>query len=288
LDTFDRHWKTDIHDSLHFLAPPEAWRQLNEETTAKVVTLRQSPQPWSPGLVTEVNEAGRRLNESLRQQTMALLDRGQIPAVFGGDHSSPFGQMQAVWSQWSSSPSGSLGLLHLDAHHDLRQAYEGFFYSHASIIYNAHQLFEGKVNIYSLGIRDFAHSEWLFGEECRNQFTVYDDLFHGEWLNGRSFSDWLDAFLMPLPGALYLSIDIDGFSPDLCPHTGTPVLGGWSFPAFVQLLRGIVASGRRIVAFDLCEVGVDPQGGEWDLNVGARVLYQLCLATLMSQQGTRR
>ena len=80
---------------------------------------------------------------------------------------------------------------------------------------------------------------------------------------------------------VYVSFDIDGLSPDNCPHTGTPVPGGLSFREAVYLLAAVVESGREIVGFDLCEVGPS-RDGEWDANVGARVLYKLCNLTLKS------
>jgi agmatinase len=83
---------------------------------------------------------------------------------------------------------------------------------------------------------------------------------------------------------VYVSFDIDGLDPALCPHTGTPVVGGLSFPEASGLLRTLVESGRRIVGFDLNEVAPDPEDrSEWDGNVGARVLYKEIGFALRSQ-----
>jgi len=82
--------------------------------------------------------------------------------------------------------------------------------------------------------------------------------------------------LEPLPAEVYVSFDIDGLDPSLCPHTGTPVPGGLSFQEAVYLVAAVVRSGRRLVGFDLVEVAPDPAGGEWDGNVAARLLYKLC------------
>lgn len=81
---------------------------------------------------------------------------------------------------------------------------------------------------------------------------------------------------------MYISFDIDGLCPDLCPHTGTPVPGGLTYQEAVYLLVMLTQSGREIVGFDLCEVAPDPDGtDEWDANVGARMLYKLCNLTLL-------
>ena len=77
-----------------------------------------------------------------------------------------------------------------------------------------------------------------------------------------------------LPEHVFLSFDIDGLDPKLCPHTGTPVQGGFETTEVFYLLKKLLQSGRRIVGFDLNEVGVSQD--EWDENVGARVLYKLC------------
>jgi agmatinase len=89
---------------------------------------------------------------------------------------------------------------------------------------------------------------------------------------------------------VYVSFDIDGLDPALCPHTGSPVPGGLSFHEASYLVGEVARSGRRIVGFDLVEVVPDPNGSEWDANVGARLLYKLIGWTLVSQdeQRTRR
>ncbi len=77
-----------------------------------------------------------------------------------------------------------------------------------------------------------------------------------------------------LPPKVYISIDIDGLDPTLCPNTGTPVPGGLQYEEMIYLLNMIKESGKQIIGFDLCEVS--PGNSDWDGNVGARVLFQLC------------
>jgi agmatinase len=69
-------------------------------------------------------------------------------------------------------------------------------------------------------------------------------------------------------------MDVDGLSPSFCPGTGTPVPGGLSFSQIRFLLNTLAKTDREIIGFDLNEVAPSPQG-EWDGNVGARLLYQL-------------
>jgi agmatinase len=86
---------------------------------------------------------------------------------------------------------------------------------------------------------------------------------------------------------VWVSFDIDGLDPRLCPHTGTQVPGGLDFAEAVYLLREVVRSGRTIVGFDLDEVAPGPGGDEWDGNIGARLLYKLIGLALASQGRAR-
>ena len=73
-----------------------------------------------------------------------------------------------------------------------------------------------------------------------------------------------------LPEKVYVSFDIDGLDPALCPSTGTPVPGGLTFQQAAYLLKRVVLAGTTIIGFDLNEVAPGPDGDEWDANVGAR------------------
>jgi agmatinase len=77
-----------------------------------------------------------------------------------------------------------------------------------------------------------------------------------------------------LPENVHISFDIDGLDPKLCPHTGTPVPGGFEFHEITYLLSELAKSKKKIISFDLNEVG--PGKNDWDGNVGARMLFHLC------------
>jgi len=72
-----------------------------------------------------------------------------------------------------------------------------------------------------------------------------------------------------------VSFDIDGLDPKLCPNTGTPVAGGFEFEQAAYLIEAVVKSGRKIIGMDLNEVAPG-ENGEWDANVGARMLLRMC------------
>ncbi len=230
--------------------------------------------------VAEVDRLGEELNAWVYDKVKALLEGGKLAGVVGGDHSSPLGAIRAV-----AERHPGLGILHFDAHADLRRAYEGFRWSHASIMYNVLADVPGVARLVQVGVRDYSDEEEAFIGDNRERVTTYfdPDLRRGLF-DGESWSRIALRIVASLPRDVYVSFDIDGLDPALCPHTGTPVLGGLSFPEATALLRLVVESGRRIVGFDLSEVAPDPRGGEWDGNVGARVLYKLIGFALLSRR----
>ena len=225
-----------------------------------------------------VNEASATLNTSVYEKSIEQLSKGKFVGVVGGDHSSPLGLIKAL----SDTQKERFGILHVDAHHDLRKAYEGFIYSHASIFYNAMNECDKISNLVQFGIRDSSNEEaqtlinYGYKGAC-----LYDTDMQQQLAWGVSLENVFSPYINQLPQNVYLSIDIDGLEPLNCPNTGTPVPSGFRYGELEHLIFMVVRSGRNIIGFDLCEVG-DSENG-WDANVGSRVLYQLCGALLASQ-----
>ncbi|MBF5044214.1 agmatinase family protein [Aggregicoccus sp. 17bor-14] len=219
----------------------------------------------------EVNALCERMNEAVYRATREWLQKGKRVGVLGGDHSVPFGAIRAHAEKYPG-----LGLLHLDAHADLRNAYEGFQWSHASIFHNVMERIPGVAKLVQVGIRDLGEAEHDYIEQSKGRVKTYFDaqLQHARF-EGTPWNRQVDEIVSHLPQHVYLTFDIDGLDPVLCPHTGTPVPGGLSFPEVNALIAGVVRSGRTIVGFDLDEVAPDAEGGEWDGNVGARLLYKM-------------
>jgi len=167
----------------------------------------------------------------------------------------------------------SFGILQIDAHMDLREAYEGFTYSHASIFYNALKLPQVE-QLVQVGIRDFCDEELNLVNNSDGRVKVfYDHDIKDSAFNGIQWDSYCEEIIDELPDKVYLSFDIDGLDPKLCPNTGTPVPGGLSFREAIYLIKKVVESGRTIIGADLCEVA--GQGHSWDGNVGARILYKM-------------
>lgn len=225
----------------------------------------------------EVNKGCAEMVEWVKAETAKRLKEGKKVGLLGGDHSTPLGFMQALEAR-----HGSFSILQIDAHADLRDAYEGFDYSHASIMFNALKL-KGVERLVQVGIRDYcrAEADLIQHSEGRIFTLFYEDIAQAK-AEGSSFSGMAKKAVEKLGQKVYISFDIDGLDPRYCPHTGTPVPGGLEFDEAVYLLREVINSGREIVGFDLNEVA--PGDDEWDANVGARMLFHLCHLMLLSEK----
>lgn len=218
----------------------------------------------------EVNEGGYFLNHWVEQQTRALLEKGKLVALLGGDHSTPLGYMKAIGEK-----HGEFGILQIDAHCDLRVSYEGFVYSHASIIYNALNEIPQLTKVVQAGIRDYSQGEWEYIKENPDRISTYFDRdIRVRQYEGETFKSITEEIISKLPEKVYISFDIDGLDPKLSPNTGTPVQGGFETEQVFYLFNKLQQSGKKIIGFDLSEVSTSENG--WDANVGARILFKLC------------
>jgi agmatinase len=218
----------------------------------------------------EVNAGGNFLNEWVYEQTKDLLDAGKLVALLGGDHSTPLGYFKAI-----AEKHGDFGILQIDAHCDLRVAYENFKYSHASVMYNALEEIPQLKKLVQVGIRDYCEEEWNYIENNKERIaTFFDKDIKERQYGGNTWQSIADDIVSNLPQKVFISFDIDGLDPKLCPHTGTPVQGGFETEQIFYLFKKVLQSGRELVGFDLNEVGVSQD--EWDENVGARCLFKLC------------
>jgi len=225
----------------------------------------------------KVNAYSERMNEWVYLQTRVLLDAEKMPVILGGDHSVPFGAMRAYAEKYPG-----LGILHLDAHADLRDSYEGFTWSHASIFHNVITKIGGVDKLVQVGVRDLSNAESAMIDASEGRIvTFFDSDLAMRKEEGTPWAEIADEIIGALPEDIYLSWDIDGLDPTLCPSTGTPVPGGLSWNEAIGLMRAIVRAGKRIVGLDLCEVS--PGDTEWDANVGARLLYKMIGFALLSR-----
>jgi agmatinase len=229
--------------------------------------------------VARVDALSREVNEHVYRAVRGELERGKLVAVLGGDHSAPYGGIRAI-----AEAHPGVGILHVDAHADLREAYEGFEHSHASIMHNVTKDLSGVARLVQVGIRDLAEAEHTAIRASGGRIvTFFDHEIAARRFDGEPWRAQTARMIEALPQKVWVSFDIDGLDPTLCPHTGTPVPGGLSFQEATALIAAVARSGRKIVGVDLNEVVPGGDGDEWDGNVGARILYKMIGWMIVSQ-----
>lgn len=289
IDLYDLQTNSEPYNAGLYMQKPlqniYKWNKAAREKVEKI-TAKLNPEDEHPKLTTlhhSVNKLSNQLNTWVYNETKKILSQKKICALVGGDHSIPFGALQAV-----SEYEKNFGILHFDAHFDLRRAYQGFTHSHASIMYNALENFSEIKKIVHVGIRDFSLEEFEYHKSTDGRSLVFFDTHIQEKkLSGESFSSVSDEIVRQLPDRFWVSFDIDGLDPQFCPNTGTPVPGGLHYYESLYIISRAVSSGKTLLGFDLVEVS-PPRNkkdtSEWDANVGMRLLYQISAWCLRSQK----
>jgi agmatinase len=218
----------------------------------------------------DINEGGELLNKWVYEQTSDLLKQEKMVGVIGGDHSATYGFVKALADHYES-----FGILQIDAHCDLRKSYQGFKYSHASVMYNVLEEIPAVSKIVQAGIRDFCEEEWNYISNNNHKIiTYFDQAIKERQYEGETWKNIAEDIVSQLPEFVYISFDIDGLDPKLCPHTGTSVYGGFEAGQVLYLFKKIVESGRKLIGFDLVEIGSGDS--VQDANVGAHLLWKMC------------
>jgi len=201
-----------------------------------------------------VGNSPEELVNEVYNKTDEILSDGKFPVIIGGNHTVSIGSVKAISDHYDD-----LTVLQLDAHADMRQAYEGSPLNHACAMARITEM----VPAVQLGIRSMSEDELPFVREDRIFYS--HDLFHDKTLYKKA----LDL----LTGNVYITIDLDVFDPSLMPSTGTPEPGG---PAYYELMHflKIVAGERNVVGFDVVEMCPSPVNKTPDF-VAAKVIYQL-------------
>lgn len=279
LDLYDRELGSLYDAPIVMADAPKEVRSWNDEARPLALTVLEA------GGITDKNrkaaervkQLGDQLNALVYREMKKIHEEGKVPGLVGGDHSTPLGAIKAA-----VEAHPGLGILHIDAHSDSRHSFEDLQFSHGSIMRNVMETTPVK-KLVQVAIRDFCKEEMEFIRSNSGRMTTFfDEDLAAAKAQGKSWQSLCDAIVKELPKEVYVSWDIDGLDPSLCPHTGTPVPGGLSWNEALLLLKTIVKSGRRIVGFDLIEVS--PGDDEWDANVGARLLFKLCGWTLKVQE----
>jgi len=191
-----------------------------------------------------------------------LLDDGKVPVGLGGEHLVSWPVIREVYAKYPD-----LKIIHIDAHADLREQYEGEPLSHSTPIRKAANLIGGK-NVYQFGIRSGMREEFAWGRENVN-FFPFDVL------------EPLKSVLSDFEGKpVYVTIDIDVLDPSAAPGTGTAEAGGITSKELLGAVHAIAGSGANIVGFDLVEVAPIYDPTEQTPIVAAKLIREMLLGFL--------
>lgn len=203
--------------------------------------------------------------ERLAKRTEAAIKAGKIPVTLGGEHSLTYGAVMGVMRALNQP----VGLIQIDAHADLRVAYQGEKHSHASVM---HLLAEEGVRLAQFGVRALCQQE-VDSRAANNIFHVdAEDLVTGN----------IHAINLPedFPDLVYVSYDVDGLDPAFMPATGTPVPGGLNYFQSLHLVEHALKT-RKCVGLDVVELAPDGNAA-WDFTA-AQITYRLMAAAQKSQ-----
>ncbi len=192
--------------------------------------------------------------KSVYNSTLKYINDGKFVVLLGGEHSVSIGSINAHAESFKD-----ISILHLDAHSDRRDSYEGSKYSHASVMARAKEVTD---SIVSVGIRSMDSSE-------RDSFNKADMFYASDM---RKNKDWIKKVLTRLRKNVYITIDLDFFDPSIMPATGTPEPGGAGWYDALDLFES-VSSKKNIVGFDLVELC--PSSDKAPDFLAAKLIYKL-------------
>lgn len=227
-------------------------------------------------LLKKIDDCSVVLNNWVIKMTQEALRDGKIPAFLGGCHGSMYGGIKA-----SAEYHEEETLFQFDAHKDLRKAFEGAQFSHASIMYNILENVPQIKKLISVGIRSYGLDETDYVDSHPDRIKIFYDSDLRKILDeGKSWSEYLVPMMVERieTKKVHLTFDIDVFDPSLCPSTGTPVPGGLSMWQAKTLINEI-ARKKEIVSFDLNEVVPKTRV---DMLTGAEIWYHLYVETMRS------
>ncbi len=175
--------------------------------------------------------------ENIANAVTKILKAGSMPVVLGGEHTVTYGVIKG----YLDAGITDFGVVQIDAHADLRDAYEDDKLSHASVM---KRLVDLDIPLYQLGIRAFCEEEIATREKHGVYFQDADELVPNN----------IQSITLPesFPKNVFFTVDIDGIDPSVFPSTGTPVPGGLSWYQTLNLFES-VAKQRNIIGFDIME-----------------------------------
>ncbi len=200
------------------------------------------PVDWDVRLLDAVEDVGLqsigKVLGKIREAAQNHYRKHSFVVALGGEHTLTIPLVRAAKAVF-----GPLGVLHIDAHADLRSRYLGRSLSHACVLHHVRRISARTV---SVGIRSLSRQE---AERIDNERIR---VFRAHEIANTSDAGWIERVVSALPPVVYLTVDVDGFDPSVFPGAGTPEPGGLSWHQGLALLRHVFTR-RRVVAADIVE-----------------------------------
>jgi agmatinase len=227
-----------------------------------------NPVAISPGAMVEAIE-----------EVVAELLSGKKPpevlGVLGGEHSSSAGVVRGLARARSAK---DLVAVHVDAHADMRDEYEGSPFSHACAARRIVEI----CPVFQVGIRNLSSGEALFLRSCKTAQTVYSEASSDP---GGDFLKDLAKFVQNKN--VYLTVDLDGLDPSIMPAVGTPEPGGISWDRLLEVVRTVSMNAASVPVFDVVELAPLPGYRAADF-LAAKLVYKLFSHILIASPGQNR
>lgn len=203
-----------------------------------------------------VNASPEAMVDAVHETTKKFIKKNKFVTVFGGEHSISIGTIRAF-----NETFNNLTVLHIDAHADLRQEYEGSSCNHACAVYEASQ----STNLIQIGIRSMDIMEKTVMDMDKVYFAhemAIDDT-------------WMDSAIDQMTENVFITFDLDALDPSIMPSTGTPEPGGLLWYETLEFLKTVFAE-KNVVGFDIVELC--PNKNEKSSNFLAAKLYYKMLS----------
>ena len=188
---------------------------------------------------------------------------GKFGVTLGGEHTISTAPISAHYRAYPM-----MSVLHFDAHSDLRHEYHGSPWSHASFMARVCEFFPTD-RITQVGIRALCVEEAQFIRD-----NTINTFYASAIRTGLHGSNWQQKVVETLAQDVYITFDVDHLDPSIMPSTGTPEPDGFLYSETLDVIRAVVASGRRIVGFDVVELAPVKGVTHPDMTA-ARLVYKI-------------
>jgi agmatinase len=253
---------------------PSAWHMdLGIDPFAELRIVDAGDAPVTPGDAHGSHRA-------IRAAVSSIVDAGVTPIVLGGDHSIAYPDVTAVAA---GAPSGSLALVHLDAHADTATEIYGVEWSHGTPF--RHLVDDGIVpgpRLVQVGLRGY----WPEPPEftwARDQGVRWHRM---QAVTERGIDAVVDSVLEEIDDAesLILSVDIDVLDPAFAPGTGTPEPGGMTTRELLRAVRRLVLA-KGLAAMEIVEVSPPYDHADITAMAAHRVVLEGLSALALHRSG---